>query len=215
MGDRSLATPSPPDDASVLTLVEPLDGGAGEWLAAVLTRCEFPPPASGPVHLAVSGGPDSMALMVLARAAGLHGTAVHVDHGLRYGSAAEASVVSEAACRLGFDFSAVRVDVAPGPDLEARARRSRYGALPAGVLTGHTMDDQAETVLLNVLRGAGIDGLAGMRAGSWATSGVVGGRARFSVGRPVDSRPAATRHPSHRDGGGVPSGRRCPDRRPD
>lgn len=136
------------------------------WLHGVLHRCAFPVPAVGPVFMAVSGGPDSMALMVLARAAGLQGTAIHVDHGLRPESDAEADVVSVAATRLGFGFSSARVDVGEGPDLEARARRARYGALPAGVLTGHTMDDQAETVLLNVLRGAGIDGLAGMRAGS-------------------------------------------------
>ena len=148
-----------------------------QWLASVLARCDFPAPSTGRVHLAVSGGPDSMALMILARAAGREATAVHVDHGLRPGSEAEAGVVAEAASQLGCGFSALRVDVAPGPDLEARARRERYGALPEGVLTGHTMDDQAETVLLNVLRGAGLDGLAGMRS-----EAKVGG---LTVGRPL------------------------------
>ena len=124
--------------------------------------------------MAVSGGPDSMALMILARAAGLEGTAVHVDHGLRPGSEAEGQVVEDAARRLGFSFSGTKVVVGDGPDLEARARRARYGALPAGVLTGHTMDDQAETVLLNLMRGAGLDGLSGMRVsgeGSGRSSG--------------------------------------------
>jgi tRNA(Ile)-lysidine synthase len=114
------------------------------------------------VTCAVSGGADSLALLVLATAAGCRATAVHVDHGLRPGSAAEADVVRAAASRLGAGFRAERVHVGAGPNLEARARAARYAALPADVLTGHTADDQAETVLLNLLRGAGLDGLAGM-----------------------------------------------------
>jgi tRNA(Ile)-lysidine synthase len=110
----------------------------------------------------VSGGPDSLALLVLATRAGCRVTAVHVDHGLRTGSAGEASVVSAAASRFGAEFSAVRAVVDPGPNLEARARAARYAALPADALTGHTADDQAETVLLNLIRGAALDGLAGM-----------------------------------------------------
>ncbi|MFP5317784.1 MAG: tRNA lysidine(34) synthetase TilS [Acidimicrobiia bacterium] len=127
----------------------------------LLRRCTFPP-AGTEVACAVSGGADSLALLALAVAAGCRATAIHVDHGLREGSAAEAEVVRVAAERFGAGFSAVAVTVAPGPNLEARAREARYAALPAGVLTGHTADDQAETVLLNLLRGAGLDGLAGM-----------------------------------------------------
>jgi tRNA(Ile)-lysidine synthase len=114
---------------------------------------------------AVSGGPDSLALLALSVAAGLHVSAVHVDHALRPGSAAEADVVAEAARRFGAGFRAVRAPVEPGPNLEARAREARRAALPAGAMTGHTLDDQAETVLLNLLRGAGADGLAAMRPG--------------------------------------------------
>ncbi|MGH9120127.1 MAG: tRNA lysidine(34) synthetase TilS [Acidimicrobiales bacterium] len=145
--------------------------GSG-WLfppivAALLGRCHFPP-ARSPVTCAVSGGRDSLALLVLATAAGCDVTAVHVDHGLRPESADEAKVVAEAAARFGARFETMPISVLPGPNLEARARMARYGALPPGVLTGHTADDQAETVLLNLMRGAGIDGLSGMgrRAGA-------------------------------------------------
>jgi tRNA(Ile)-lysidine synthase len=110
----------------------------------------------------VSGGPDSLALLALAVHAGCRVTAVHVDHGLRPGSAAEADVVRAAAARFGASFLGVRAAVGAGPNLEARARTARYAALPPGALTGHTADDQAETVLLNLVRGAAIDGLAGM-----------------------------------------------------
>lgn len=127
----------------------------------LLARCRFPPPGAD-VTCAVSGGADSLALLVLATAAGCRVAAVHVDHGLRPGSAAEAEVVAAAARRLGARFRAERAQVAPGPNLEARARAARYAVLPPGAVTGHTADDQAETVLLNLLRGAGLDGLAGM-----------------------------------------------------
>ena len=127
---------------------------------ALLARCTFP---EGDVTCAVSGGADSLALLILAVRAGCRVTAFHVDHGLREGSAAEAHVVRDAARRYGAAFRAERVDVARGPNLEARARAARYAVLPPDVLTGHTADDQAETVLLNLLRGAGLDGLAGMR----------------------------------------------------
>lgn len=131
--------------------------------AGLLARCTFPEPGTA-VDCAVSGGADSLALLVLAVAAGCDVTAIHVDHGLRAGSAGEADVVAAAAARFGAAFRATRVQLDDGPNLEARAREARFAALPPGVLTGHTADDQAETVLVNLLRGAGVDGLAGMRA---------------------------------------------------
>jgi tRNA(Ile)-lysidine synthase len=130
----------------------------------LLARCTFPPPSSELV-CAVSGGADSLSLLVLAVAAGCRVTAVQVDHALREGSSAEAGFVAQVANRYGASFRAERVDVGAGPNLEARAREARRSVLPAGTSTGHTMDDQAETVLVNLLRGAGVDGLSAMRPG--------------------------------------------------
>lgn len=132
--------------------------------AALLARCTFPSPATE-VNCAVSGGADSLALLALAVAAGCHATAFHVDHGLRAGSAREADIVAAAARQLGAEFRSVQVQVAQGPNLEARSRQARYAALPPDVLTGHTADDQAETLLVNLLRGAASSGLSGMRPG--------------------------------------------------
>lgn len=130
--------------------------------AELLGRCRFPPPRTK-VACAVSGGADSLALLVLAVEARCDATAIHVDHGLRPGSQKETGVVAAAAERFGARFESRTIAVEPGPNLEARARAARYEVLPDGVMTGHTADDQAETVLLNLLRGAGLDGLAGMR----------------------------------------------------
>jgi tRNA(Ile)-lysidine synthase len=132
--------------------------------ADLLGRCTFPAPGTTLV-CAVSGGADSLALLVLAVAADCAVTAVHVDHGLRPDSASEADVVAATAEQLGAAFRAERVVVDPGPNLEARARHARRAVLGPDAATGHTMDDQAETALVNMLRGAGLDGLAGMRPG--------------------------------------------------
>ncbi|MFN8052836.1 MAG: tRNA lysidine(34) synthetase TilS [Acidimicrobiales bacterium] len=130
-------------------------------VTALLPRCTFPPPGSE-VECAVSGGADSTALLVLAAAAGLVVTAVHVDHGLRAGSEREAELVARVAAEVGASFAARSVVVPDGPNLEARAREARYAVLAPDALTGHTLDDQAETVLLFLLRGTGPEGLAGM-----------------------------------------------------
>ncbi|KFN49641.1 tRNA lysidine(34) synthetase TilS [Arenimonas composti] len=133
------------------------------------------PPAPGEHGIAVafSGGLDSTVLLHLlagdpaARARGLR--ALHVDHGLHADSAAWAEHCAGICAALGVDFASRRVGVvATGEGLEAAARRARHGALVAMQRPGevialaHHRDDQAETVLLRLLRGAG-DGLAGMR----------------------------------------------------
>jgi tRNA(Ile)-lysidine synthase len=133
-------------------------------LEQLLPRCQFPPSGTS-VACAFSGGPDSTALVALAVHHGLDVTAHHVDHGLRAESAGEADAASEIASRLGVRFVLHRVGVAPGPNVEARAREARRAVLPTDALTGHTADDQAETVLLRLLRGSGGDGLTGIEPG--------------------------------------------------
>ena len=146
-------------------MTPPLRERAQEAAAALIGRCTFPAPGS-PLACAVSGGADSLALLVLAVAAGCDVVAHHVDHGLREDSRKDVRVVNEVAGELGVEVVVHRVSVGAGPNLEARARSARLGVMPAGVATGHTADDQAETVLLNLLRGASTDGLAAMRSGS-------------------------------------------------
>lgn len=136
-----------------------------ELLADLLSKCRFPDPGER-IDCAVSGGADSMALMVLAAAAGCRVHAYHVDHRLRPGGAEEADLVKQAATRFGAEFTALVTTVEPGPNLEARARDARRSLMPPGTATGHTADDQAETILLNLMRGSGSAGLAGMRWGS-------------------------------------------------
>jgi len=175
-GEAALSGPGPRPSPPVAEVTGPGPRGDGAQccgvdLDALVARCRWPLGAlqvptgarSGPVAAGVSGGPDSLALLVLACRAGLDVVAIHVDHALRPDSAAEADRVAEAARALGARFEARRASVTPGGDLEARARRARYAVLPRGVMVGHTADDRAETILLNLIRGAGIDGLSPMR----------------------------------------------------
>ncbi|MEZ5383664.1 MAG: tRNA lysidine(34) synthetase TilS [Microthrixaceae bacterium] len=130
---------------------------------ALVDRCAFPP-AGTSLRCGWSGGPDSTALVVLAQAAGCVVEALHVDHGLRPGND-DRQRLAAMADHLGLDLRVVEVTVEPGPNLEERARSARRRALGPAAATGHTADDQAESVLLALLRGAGPWGLSAMRPG--------------------------------------------------
>ncbi len=130
----------------------------------LLPRCTFAP-AHTPVVCGLSGGADSTALVALAVAAGCAVTAIHVHHGLRAGADHDADIAETTATRLGVDFRVEHVELRDGPNLEARARAARRNALGPGALTGHTADDQAETVLLALLRGSGATGLGAITPG--------------------------------------------------
>lgn len=129
--------------------------------AGLLETCVFPPAGSA-ATLAVSGGPDSLGLLLLALEAGLSVEVHHVDHHARATSVEDAHFVAALCDALRVPCVVHDVTVSAGSNFEARARAARRGALPEGALTGHTMDDLAETVLLNMVRGAGLDGLSPM-----------------------------------------------------
>ena len=130
------------------------------------------------VLVALSGGADSLALAAAtafeAPKLGLRAAAVTVDHGLQDGSADAAAAAAARAQALGLDARVVRVEVTGAGGPEAAAREARYAALrdaaraagAAAILLGHTLDDQAETVLLGLARGAGATSLQGMAATS-------------------------------------------------
>lgn len=129
---------------------------------------------AGSVGVAVSGGPDSLALLLLAAAArpGLVEAAT-VDHGLRPESRREAEGVAALCSRIGVHHAILRLDGQPPPsNLQAWARQARYDLLGQwgkerrldAVATGHQLDDQAETLLMRAARGSGISGLAGIKA---------------------------------------------------
>lgn len=140
-------------------------------LPAILKQA-FGPDAPPRVGVAVSGGGDSMALLVGLHAAGFDLAAVTVDHGLRAGSAAEAAEVGRFCAGIGVPHSVLSWQgTAAAGNLMDAARRARLrliGAWAQGqgiadVALGHTADDEAETFLMRLGREAGLEGLAGMR----------------------------------------------------
>lgn len=127
-------------------------------------RAEFPP---GPLVIALSGGADSAAAAWLLNRAERVARAVHVNHSLPHSSR-----MAEAARAIStkLDMDLVEVPIHPDAESEDAMRTARYQALEDHsrpdevVITAHTADDQAETVLHNLLRGAGLDGMAGIPA---------------------------------------------------
>lgn len=152
-----------------------LDPAVAEVRRAVRAALE-PLAAGSTVVVALSGGADSLALAAAAAfeapKLGLTAVAVTVDHGLQEGSADAASGAAAHAGQLGLDARIVRAVVDAGGGPEAAAREARYEALreaasalhAVAILTGHTLDDQAETVLLGLARGSGAASLQGMAA---------------------------------------------------
>lgn len=131
---------------------------------------------AGPLGLAVSGGPDSLALLLLCHDA-LPGrfAVASVNHGLRPDADQDVALVEHLCRELELPFAALSVDVAGG-NLQARAREARYAALTqwakendlGALATAHHADDQAETLLMRLARGSGLSGLAGVRAATHA-----------------------------------------------
>ena len=129
---------------------------------------------SAPLAIAVSGGPDSLALLLLAAAA-LPGkvAAATVDHGLRSESAGEARLVAELCATLKVPHATLKVQVdAASASLQQAARQARYEALgtwmrksgSGWLATAHHAEDQAETLMMRLLRGSGVAGLSAVRS---------------------------------------------------
>ena len=135
-----------------------------ELVKAVSARLDVP---DGPLVVALSGGADSATLLYLCADLGTQTRALHVNHGLPHSDTME-SAACDVAQRLGVDLDVVTVTVQDGPSPEGQARRARYSAFAEKtsegekLLTGHTRDDSVETTLMNLVRGTGPRGLAGI-----------------------------------------------------
>ncbi len=152
--------------SNVSTLLENLP-------AVLLERCQLNP--NGTIIVGVSGGPDSLCLMHVLHTLGYSIVVAHFNHRLRPEAEAEGRAVEAAAARLALPFvlggADVRADANQrGISVEQAARERRYGFLFAeargrsaqAVAVGHTADDQVETLLMHLIRGAGLRGLTGM-----------------------------------------------------
>lgn len=132
-----------------------------ELVDDVLRRIELP---DGPLIVAISGGADSAALAYLTLKGGRDTSALHIDHGLS-ASARMRAAAGSITERLGIDLRTIEVQLTAGPSPEERARVARYEAFDhvgGPLLTAHTRDDSAETMLINLIRGTGVAGLTGI-----------------------------------------------------
>jgi tRNA(Ile)-lysidine synthase len=125
------------------------------------------PSAKGRIAVGLSGGVDSVVLLHRLRGQGIPVAAIHVHHGLSPNADAWAAFCRRVCQRLGVPLTVRKVKVAKGGEgLEAAARVARYGVFSRAksdcIALAHNLDDQAETVLMNLLRGAGLRGASGM-----------------------------------------------------
>jgi tRNA(Ile)-lysidine synthase len=156
-----------PPGAPLPSASEPLSPAIARFRADVAALA-----GDAPLALAVSGGADSMAMLVLGAAA-FPGrcVAATVDHGLRAGAAAEAAMVARHCATLGIAHTILTLDMTSIANVQAKAREARYVALAAWaeraganhLATAHHADDQAETFLMRAARASGMAGLAGIR----------------------------------------------------
>ncbi len=135
-----------------------------ELIGSVSPRLRLP---HGDLVVALSGGADSASLAYLCVSEGRHPRALHVNHGLANSELME-KAATNIADTLGLPLEVANVEVPDGPSPEGQARRARYGAFADStsreetLLTAHTRDDDVETILLNLIRGTGPRGLAGI-----------------------------------------------------
>ncbi len=148
--------------------LDPIEAKARNLVADALADCE----PGDTVTVAVSGGADSLALALvfsfLAKESGWNANAVVIDHDLQTNSAEVAQIAVEQLIGLGLEAHSKKVVVADEGGLEAAARKARYDYFDSleskAILLAHTLDDQAETVLLGLGRGSGPRSIAGMRS---------------------------------------------------
>ncbi|NLT06277.1 MAG: tRNA lysidine(34) synthetase TilS, partial [Solirubrobacterales bacterium] len=151
-----MSGPGPAGGASAGDADAPLVAAAASGLVA----------AGEPLLVMLSGGPDSVCLLDVALTLGAEVAALHVDHGLRADSAADADHCRALCDQLGVELAVEAVDLSGGGNLHARARDARYALAErhaaADFATGHTASDQAETVLYRLASSPGRRALLGM-----------------------------------------------------